>query len=605
MATQIQRNSLTRLLCTLVLSSVLMACGIGPLQKAPLEPAPDMFGITDRSAEQYLARAEQAPEPDAFSWRVLAIRAWLQQGNVAAAEPQLERLRQQATLAQLPLLTLLEGATALAAGNTGLAGQRLAAVDTKALAPDAAGYYLLLQANRFEQQQPIDAAKMLIERHDTLAGQEQNAGLERIYQLLTQASPLALRQAQNDDNSEAVNGWLRLMAILNDTHAQPGQRRWQLQSWRKAYPNHPGHRYLSDSAEPAARLDAYQPAHIAVLLPLGGQLAEQADAIRNGMLSAHQGQASRLSFFDTNGRDMARLYQDIQQAGVDFILGPLLKENIDALTSLDPALPVFALNRPAHQPVLPHRYYFSLSPEAEAAEAAYHMWEQGHHQPLVFAPGNELGRRVAAEFNNQWQRLSGQQARLAYFNNQQSIESDVRRALNSGNPAVAGVGVIRGSSEVALPAGPIDSVFMVSNTTETRFILPYFDFVRDSRAARLPTYVTSRSYVPGGEPPMSELNGLQLADMPWLFGGAPQLMEEVETLWPTVGSSWLRLFAFGYDALTLIPQLTQLREGAPPVPALSGLLSLGEDGVVQRRLQWMEYRDGEWQSGNEQPVPGE
>ncbi|MFP2770094.1 penicillin-binding protein activator [Oceanisphaera sp. KMM 10153] len=601
MATQIQRNSVTRLLCTLVLSSVLMACGIGPLQKVPLEPAPDMFGITDRSAELYLAQAEQAPEPDAFSWRVLAIRAWLQQGNVGAAEPQLTHLRQQATLAQQPVLTLLDGAAALASGNTGLASQRLAAIDPNALSPGAAGYYFLLQANRFEQQQqPIDAARMLIKRHETLAVQEQSAALERIYQLLSQSSPRDLRKAQNTGNSESVNGWLRLMAILNNTDADPGQRRWQLQSWRKAYPDHPGHRYLSDSIEPGITLDDFRPAHIAALLPLSGQLAEQADAIRNGMLSAHQGQSSRLSFFDTNGRDMATLYQQLQQAGVDFILGPLLKEDIDALTSLDPVIPVFALNRPAYQPNLPHRYYFSLSPEAEAAEAALHMWEQGHRQPLVFAPGNELGRRVAAEFRTRWQQLSGQQARLAYFNNQQSVESDVRRALKNGNAAVAaGIGVIRGSIETAPPSGPIDSVFMVSNATETRFILPYFDFVRDSRAARLPTYVTSRSYVPGGEASMSELNGLQLADMPWLFGGAPQLMEEVETLWPTVGASWLRLFAFGYDALALIPQLAQLRDGAPAVPALTGELSLSEGGVVQRRLQWMEYRDGEWQADSD------
>ncbi|MBM7455502.1 hypothetical protein HNR62_001364 [Oceanisphaera litoralis] len=600
MATQIQRNSVTRLLCTLVLSSVLLACGTGPLQKGPLEPAPDMFGQTDRSAEQYLAQAEQAPEPDAFSWRALAIRAWLQQGNVGAAEPQLARLRQQATLAQRPLVALLDSAAALADGNTGLADQRLAAVDNTVLPPSAASYYLLLQANRFEQQQqPIDAAKMLIERQSLLDGQEQNAGLERIYQLLTQASPLALRRAQNTGNSEPVNGWLRLMAIVNNTEVDPGQRRWQLQSWRHAYPDHPGHRYLSDSPGPVMTLASYQPTHIAVLLPMTGKLAEQADAIRNGILSAHQGQSSRVSFFDTHGRDMVGLYQQIQQAGADFILGPLLKEDIDALSSLDPAIPVFALNNPAYQPVLPHRYYFSLSPEAEASEAALHMWEQGHHQPLVFAPDNELGRRVAAEFNTRWQQQSGSPAILAYFNNQQSIESDVRRALDNGNAGVtsgvaAGIGVIRGSIEAVPPAGPIDSVFMVSNSTETRFILPYFDFVRDSRAARLPTYVTSRSYVPGGEPPMSELNGLRLADMPWLFGGAPQLMEEVETLWPTVGSSWLRLFAFGYDALTLIPQLTQLRDNAPAVPALTGELSLNERGVVQRRLQWMEYRNGEW-----------
>ncbi len=594
LATQIQRNSVTRLLCTLVLSSFLLACGMGPQQKGPSEPVPDMFGMTDRSAEQYLAQAEQAPEPDAFSWRVLAIRAWLQQGNVEAAAPQLTRLRQQATLAQLPLIALLDAAAALADGNAGLAGQRLAAVDSKALPPKAASYYLLLQANRFEQQQqPIDAASMLIERQSLLDGQEQDASLERIYQLLTQPSPLALRLAQNTSNSDSVNGWLRLMAILNNTDADPGQRRWQLQSWRNAYPDHPGHRYLSDSPGPVVSLETYQPTHIAVLLPMSGKLAEQADAIRNGILSAHQGQASRLSFFDTNGRDMASLYQQLQQAGADFILGPLLKEDIDALNGLDPAIPVFALNQPAYQPDLPHHYYFSLSPEAEAADAALHMWDQGHQQPLVFAPDNALGRRVAAEFNTRWQQQSGRPARQAYFTSQQSIESDVRRAL-SNTGAASRVGVIKGSTEQLPATGGIDSVFMVTNSTETRFILPYFDFVRDSRAARLPTYATSRSYVPGGEPPMNELNGLQLADMPWLFGGAPQLMEEIETLWPSAGSSWLRLFAFGYDALTLIPQLAQLREGGPAVPALSGELSLNEHGVVERRLQWMEYRDGEW-----------
>ncbi|WP_417614355.1 penicillin-binding protein activator [Oceanisphaera sp.] len=580
---------------------MLLACGIGPLQKGPSEPAPDMFGITDRGAEQYQAQAERAAEPDAFSWRVLAIRAWLQQGNVGTAESQLARLRQQATQAQLPLISLLDAAASLADGNAGLAGQRLDAMDSKALPPNAASYYLLLQANRFEQQQqPIDAAKVLIERQPLLGAQEQDASLERIYQLLTQPTALALRLAQDTRNSEPVNGWLRLMAILNNRDTGPEQRRWQLQSWRTAYPDHPAHRYLPDSTGPEMMLESYRPSHIAVLLPLSGKLAEQADAIRNGILSAHQGQSSRISFFDTNGRDMANLYQQIQQAGADFILGPLLKEDIDALSSLDPAMPQLALNMPAQPSSLPHRYYFSLSPEAEAAEAALYMWEQGHRQPLVFAPNNELGRRVASEFNTRWQQQSGQEARIAYFSSKQAIETDVRNALRS-QPTMVAAGVIQPVGTAAPTAGAIDSVFMASNATETRLILPYFDFVRDSRSKRLPTYVTSRSYIPGGEAPMSELNELQLADMPWLFGSAPQLMEEVERLWPASNASWLRLFALGYDALTLIPQLTDLRVGSASAPGLTGELSVTEQGVVQRRLQWMEYSDGDWQQQFEQP----
>lgn len=602
LATQYQRDSVTRLLCTLVLSSVLMACGSGMLQpKEPPPPAPDMFSLVDRPADQYQDFAERAPEPDAFSWRVLAIRAALQQGDGATAGQQLDLLRRQASPQQQATLVLLEGALALTQDNPEAALQLLGPLDSSQLTRSGTIYYLLLQANALEQrQQPLEAAKALIERQELLGGGDREANREHIHRLLQPLSPQSLRQAQGPGNSDQANGWFRLMAILNNGNLQPAQRQWQLQSWRTAYPDHPGQAYLAGAPAEQLATSAYQPAHIAVLLPLSGRLAEQADAIRNGILSAHQGQGSRLSFFDTNGRDMAGLYQQVQQAGADFILGPLLKEEVEALLGLDPAMPVLALNLPAYQPGLPHFYYFALSPEAEAAEAARHMWDQGHRQPLVFAPNNELGRRVATEFGQSWQQQSGRPAILAYFAGQGSIESDVRRALAStGTPPPAAAGVIQPLGDGAWTGAPepIDSVFMVTNATETRVILPYFDFVRDSRAARLPTYVTSRSYVPDDEAPMSELNGLQLADMPWIFDGAPQLREEVESLWPNAGISWQRLFAFGYDALALIPQLTQLRQGAPAVPALTGELSVSPQGVLQRRLQWMEYRNGTWLPG--------
>jgi outer membrane PBP1 activator LpoA protein len=115
-------------------------------------------------------------------------------------------------------------------------------------------------------------------------------------------------------------------------------------------------------------------------------------------------------------------------------------------------MPVLALNVPAYQPGLPHLYYFALSPEAEAAEAARHMWDQGHRQPLVFAPNNELGRRVATEFGQRWQQQSGRPAILAYFAGQSSIESDVRRALASAGTPPRPPPVL--SSRSATAAGP-------------------------------------------------------------------------------------------------------------------------------------------------------
>ncbi|PSJ46687.1 LppC family lipoprotein [Zobellella endophytica] len=603
LATQYQRNSVTRLLCTLVLSSILMACATG-IQRAPSAappPAPDMFSAVDRPADQYQSLAEQASDADAFNWRVLAVRAYLQQGDTRTPAPLLDALRRDAASPQQQqAVAILDAASTLAANQTEGVQQQLAAVDRAILPRPALAYYLSLSAELLERrQQPIEATLALIERHALLGGKEQESNREHIHKLLAAQSSLALRRAQNAGNSDEANAWFSLMAILNNQRLQPGQQQWQLQSWSHINPSHPGQVYLPPLTGLVGS-EAYQPAHIAVLLPLSGRLAEQADAIRNGILSAHQGQSSRLSFFDTNGRDMNSLYQQVQQAGADFIVGPLLKEEVSALIELGPVIPVLALNTPPYQPGMAHFYYFSLSPEAEAAEAARHMWSMGHRQPLVFAPGTDLGRRIATEFNDSWQQQSGKPAILAYFAGQSSIESDVRRALAStSSPPPAAAGVIQPLGEGGWTGAPepIDSVFMVTNATETRYILPYFDFVRDSRAARLPTYVTSRSHVPTGEAPMSELNGLQLADMPWIFDGAPQLREQVEELWPNAGLTWQRLFSFGYDALTVIPQLAELRGGAGTVPALTGELSVSGQGVLQRRLQWMEYRDGEWLPG--------
>lgn len=562
-----------------------------------------MFSAITESGSHYLQQARKTQQDEAFSWQVLAVRAWIQENNLDAASAQLKRMTAHATPAQSNIMTLLNAELAVASHHDGLAEQQLSSINLDSLDANTKRYYLLLQAHRLEQQeQPILAAQMLIQRHLLLAGSQRKANQTRIHDLLASQTTAELRQALDTNNSDLINGWLRLMAILNSPNTAQEQRNWQLHSWYKRYADHPGVQYLPNNINPNMLPDIsqFQAHHIAVLLPLSGKLSKQADAIKNGILSAHQGQSSQLSFFDTNAHDMFSLYEKVQQKGADFILGPLLKQNVEALANLDPAQPQLAFNQPTQLTDLPHRYYFSLSPEAEAAEAALRIWEQGHRQPLVFAPNNALGRRVASEFNARWQQQSGQAARIAYFNNKQSIENDVRRALKS-QPSAAAAGVIQPVSALPTNTGPIDAVYMASNATETRFILPYFDFVRDSRSQRLPTYVTSRSYIPGGEAPMSELNDLQLADMPWLFGSAPQLMDKVIQLWPATGASWLRLFALGYDANVLISQLPDLRMGSSAVPGLTGELGVTEQGVVTRRLQWMEYSDGDWQQYLEQP----
>jgi uncharacterized protein len=193
-----------------------------------------------------------------------------------------------------PPWELLEGALALTQNNPAAALQQLATVDSTRLTRGGEIYYLQLQANALEQlqQQPLEAAKVLIERQELLSGDEREANSEHIHRIFCSPSrPQSLRQAQGPGNTDLANGWFRLMAILNSDNLQPGATPMAaaILAHRLPGPSRPG---LCGRHPGGARSSpaAYQPAHIAVLLPLSGRLAEQADAIRNGILSAHQGQ---------------------------------------------------------------------------------------------------------------------------------------------------------------------------------------------------------------------------------------------------------------------------------------------------------------------------
>ncbi|GAA3545822.1 penicillin-binding protein activator [Zobellella aerophila] len=584
----------------MVLSSTLLACGVfePPQISDQDQTAPEVFAAIDRPAQQYQRQSTRAAQHDLFVWQALAIRAYLQQGEPDAAEALLSPLQQNAnTPARQATAQLLKASWAESANRLELAEQSLGQLDTAALPETGLSLLLSTQGQLQEKQgQPLAAARQYIALHRRLSDAEADANRERIYHLLGEQNPSSLRAAQKKDDDEASRGWFELMAILNNPTLQPDPKQWQLESWAQLYPSHPGAIYLPPMPD-SSRKALYQPGHIAVLLPLSGRLAEQSEAIRAGMMHAHPEQGARLSFIDTNERSMTAVYRQVQQAGADFIVGPLLKENVEALLALQPTLPVLALNEPAHKPALAHTYYFSLSPEADADEVAHHMWEQGHQRPLVFAPDHELGQRIANRFNQSWQQLSGMPATLAYFNDKDKVEQDVRQALTVTE-------IPDSNTEQGQPGGepdwvdttdaPVDSLFLVTNATETQITLPYFHLVQDSlSASRLPAYVISRSYVPQGTA-VREFNGLQLADMPWMLEASPQLKEEITVSWPQANSSWLRLFAFGHDALTSLPQLSQLRATAGRLPALTGQLNISPDGTLHRGLQWAVYQDGRW-----------
>jgi outer membrane PBP1 activator LpoA protein len=109
-------------------------------------------------------------------------------------------------------------------------------------------------------------------------------------------------------------------------------------------------------------------------------------------------------------------------------------------------------------------------------------------------------------------------------------------------------------------------------------------------------YSTSRVYDLDSNVDNSVLNGITFDDMPWTLedaGSVAELRALVAKTWPNNFGGNSRLYALGFDAYRLVPLLYNTHGISEPVQGVTGILSLGADGRVLRRLDWAEFDDGE------------
>ena len=91
--------------------------------------------------------------------------------------------------------------------------------------------------------------------------------------------------------SSAFLGWIRLSLLVEDHRAAPFAFERALTQWRADFPGHPANAPLVDVMLESTRKAVPQPSRVALLLPLQGDFAEAAIAVRDGFLAAWNGDA--------------------------------------------------------------------------------------------------------------------------------------------------------------------------------------------------------------------------------------------------------------------------------------------------------------------------
>lgn len=564
------------------------------------------------AAQLYLSAAKTAPDNERNSLRLRAATLLADGEHWAQLESLLAGLQPDALEpAQANQYHLLSARRALAQQYPDVALESLARVTSPETLPDQGQQYYQLRAIAYARSgNPLEAARQLIWLDGLLVDPKQK--LDNQYSIWEQLSSLtseALRALKTAPPPDALSGWMELVLLTRDYRSD--RERWsqELNRWRGRYPRHAAENALLPDLLYQVGQFVSQAGRIAVLLPFSSQAGEAAGAIRDGMLAAHYQSGDpepALRFYDTAG-DAQRIwsvYQNAINEGADFVIGPLLKESIQALSQsgLLP-VPVLALNQvdktvDGDANDLP-LYQFGLAPEDEARQAATRAIGDGHQRMVALVPDNAWGVRVFQAFREQYIALGGEiVAAEQYDPNSADFSAPIRRLFNLNDSDARYQALQRLLGQrlgfEARRRQDAQAIFMLAFPRQARQIKPQLRF---HHAGDLPVYSTSHVYQAGDDPAIDrDMDGVMFCDIPWALdrqGSWATLREQTERLWPDRGRRYQRLFALGFDAYQVAPWLDMMRlPGFAQFPGATGVLSLDDDRQLHRALEWARFNRG-------------
>lgn len=670
---KVVRHKAGRFVPVLLAGLILAACS----GQGPQTSTVNIQGPATGGSAYYLQQVQQSSDDSKTDWQLLAIRALLKEGKYPQANQQLNQLPSQLSDIQQQELLLLKAQYQIAQQNVNDALQLLGQVKTGELSKDELARYYGLQIAAAQGRPSLSLLRSYIAQEPLLSGADHQNNIDATWQTLTQMPPQEINSLVINADENVLQGWLDLLAVWRANAQDAEMLKAGIKDWQTRYPQNPGAKNLPTQLSQVQNFTKASTSTIALLLPLNGQAQVFASAIekgfndaKNGILTAAPQAApaqpapaeanataqqpadpnavvspaaadaapsqppqtaevppsepvsapasnAQIKVYDTSSQPIQQVMQQAQQDGATLVVGPLLKNHVEAVANSQTTLNVLALNEPEKIQSHPNICYFALSPEDEARDAAHHIWEQGKRQPLLLAPRNSFGDRVTNAFAQEWQSLGGSLVMQQRFGSvselKQGINSGSGIAL-SGTPvnatpaepqaiAIAGLTIPAPQQQSAPEAastssGNVDSVYIVSTQDEMQLIKPMIAMRTGSRS-NVSLYASSRSFQAGAGPDFRlEMEGLQFSDIPLLSGTNPGLMQQAARSFNN-DYSLVRLYAMGIDAWTLANHFNQMRQ----VPGFTldgntGKLSANTDCVINRKLTWNQYRQGEIRAVN-------
>ncbi len=562
-----------------------------------------------QTAGQALDMAAQESNPETAQRYLLRTASRFQdQGNHSAAR----KLLQSAQLAQMtPELQNQQRLLAMASANElqdGPWAEQLAAD----LTPDSFLTYKSELINRAGTLQartyalagnPLSAAMtlMLLAQADSTVNPQQIH--DQIWHYLKATPDQKLSAAMDNAVGYEAQGWLELASAIRSPGLGLEEQGRIVRRWQNNWAGHPAAQVLPSELQLIATLAESRPENIALALPLKGALGAAGKAIRDGFLAAYYLDESvdrsktDIRIIDTSDAPFKDIYRELSEQNVDLIVGPLEKEALATLGSMN-TLPVPALGLnylPEGTTPPAGLYQFGLSAEDEARQIADRLAAKNIRDVLVLIPHGEWGDRVEAALL-QAMKSKG----VTALDTQRFFREDNLRAVTAD---LLGISVSRERAiQVERTIGmnvefeprrrqDADAIVMVAEPTIARQFKPLFAYYF---GGDLPVYSPSIVYEGTPDPSRDrDLDQVIFTDIPWVLGETSELREKSTKYLPGTRGQLGRLFAMGADAWQLSKRLPLLRQvEAASLDGQTGTLTMTPEGSIHRQQMWAQFQQG-------------
>lgn len=396
----------------------------------------------------------------------------------------------------------------------------------------------------------------------------------------------------DDMPGTADDAWRALVADYHEALTPRQQERVWAQ-WRAAHPRH-----LAALAPPPFVSDAAMPRRIALMLPLSGALAPAARAVRDGFVAAYFASApppwQSIRLYDTAAASVEALYGQAVADDAALVVGPLAKEATRAMWALNPGLPVLALNTvpatAAAAPAVAPRIQFALAAVDDGRAIGRRLSADGARRIALFR-GGEWSERAAAELQASLE-ADAQVVATGVLRDIKGVTANVAETLGVAASQQRHQQLARHfGGTVHFTARRRQDVDAVAALVEADFLASLRPALAFHFAADVPIYASSQA-LRGAD--RRELNGARICGMPWQLH-PPRAKAALQGAFEQVSGAMEALFAFGVDAFRIANRLGDFG-GDRPLRGGTGLLTLGNDGVVKRELVWAEVRNGSFRA---------